>query len=786
VKLGGESRSRLDRLAAPLLCALAAGVFADVLLLGQRLFVRDVSSYYFAAKKIVRDTILAGEWPLWNRFFGAGQPMAANPEYAVFYPPHLLLLLPGYDWWFQALVVAHVAFGATGMYRFLRSIGLSGLAALYGAIAFAFGGITASLLNLLPYLFILAWMPWALASGRKWMLFGDRRALAAAAFAFGMQILTAEPSTLVQVWLMVGVWTLFTASERRERRELARLSGRLAALFVLSVAVGAVQLLPAIDHVGDSVRSMRFEYEAVVSWSSPPLRPLELLLPSLLGRPWFAGEGGYWGAIFYAPQQLPFLFSIYCGFPVLVLAVYGFVRAGRVARWLGVSCAAAYVLAIGGATPLFRVLFDLGPAQSFRYPEKLLIVPLVAIIVFAASRLDHAGDDRAVVSRIGVGLAVAGLVASVAALVFVSSETGLDLVASVGSATTAAGALDLQRAIRADWVLNVGRFAVFAILFFALRRNVPVKRWLAALVVIGFADLAVGFRAVSPSVDREFFEPPAVAARLDEQRDEWRVFPLANWYQAYGRSAQGSRFSETGAGTYWTVRNGMAPMLLSAWGFRQALELDYDRTALVPTTHMLQALWQIRNQLGDERDRSLMAMASARYYTRFRSFEREMSRAGSVREAEPVDYVEVPTNPIYWIPERIERVAGKEGFVSRFLESDPGPRTALVGIDPFDPSPCRILGVEEKASSARVEVECEGPSLLVANVTPHEYWKASIGNEDVEIVTVNLAYSGVRIPAGTHVVAFDYRNPIVSLGAVITFVALLVLLSLGWRTQNFG
>lgn len=781
-----ERTSRLDRIAAPLLCALVAGVFADVLFLGQRLFVRDVASYYYATKKIVRDTILAGEFPLWNRLYAAGQPMAANPEYAVFYPPHAMLLLPGYDFWFQVLVVTHVAFGAVGMYKLARSIELSGLTALYGAIAFAFGGLTASLLNLLPYLFILAWMPWAFMNARRWLLEGNRRALAFAAIAYGMQILTAEPTTLVQIWMMTGVWMLYVASGSG-RDAFVRLSGRLVAMFVLSVGIGAVQLVPAIDHVGDSVRALRFPWKAVVSWSTPPWRLVELLIPSFFGRPWFAGEGGYWGSIFYAPRPLPFLFSIYCGFPVVVLALAGFARGGRAARWVAASCAAALVLAMGSATPLFRLLYDLGPAQSFRYPEKFLIAMLVLLLLFALVTLERIGGERRLVSRVGVGLAAAGLVVSVAAIVLLSGERGFSLASGVGGATTASGALGTRDALRLDWIANVIRFATFLVLFALLGRGIALRKWVAALVVVGFVDLAAGYRALSPSIDASFFAPPPVAGTLAANRDEWRVFPLANWYQSSGQSPEGGKFSRSGEGTYWTVRNGMSPMLLSAWGFRQVLEIDYDRTALLPTTRLNEALWDIRNEIGDARDRTLMAMGSARYVTRFREHDAEMERAGSERAAVPVDHIEVPTNPFYWVPESIESVSGRTGFVSRMLASDPGPRAALVEGDSFDPAPCDVLGVEETANRARIRVRCDGRSLLVASVTPHKYWTARVGGEERTIRVVNLGYSGIELEAGLQDVELTYANPVVAVSAAVSAIALLVVaaIALGsWRSAG--
>ena len=70
--------------------------FANVLFGGRAFYARDIFNYHYPMKKIVRDTILAGEWPMWSQSFAAGQPMAANPAYEVFYPPQLLVLLPDF------------------------------------------------------------------------------------------------------------------------------------------------------------------------------------------------------------------------------------------------------------------------------------------------------------------------------------------------------------------------------------------------------------------------------------------------------------------------------------------------------------------------------------------------------------------------------------------------------------------------------------------------------------------------------------------------------------------
>jgi hypothetical protein len=74
-----------------------------------------VTRFYYPMKKVARDVILSGEFPSWNPNLSEGQPLAANPEFAVFYPPNWFLLLPDYDLAFRLHILFHYYIAAIGM-----------------------------------------------------------------------------------------------------------------------------------------------------------------------------------------------------------------------------------------------------------------------------------------------------------------------------------------------------------------------------------------------------------------------------------------------------------------------------------------------------------------------------------------------------------------------------------------------------------------------------------------------------------------------------------------------
>src|SRR4051812_20896533 len=115
---------RSDLLAIALLFLIATISFADVLFGINQLYLRDLTRYYYPAKQILRDVVLHGEFPYWNRYFSAGQPIAANPEHEVFYPFTWLILLPNYNLGYTLHILIHGYIGLLGMYALLRSMEL--------------------------------------------------------------------------------------------------------------------------------------------------------------------------------------------------------------------------------------------------------------------------------------------------------------------------------------------------------------------------------------------------------------------------------------------------------------------------------------------------------------------------------------------------------------------------------------------------------------------------------------------------------------------------------------
>ena len=771
------TQRRQDLLAVLLLVLLPTLLFADVLFGSKNFYLGDITRFHYPMKKIVREIIRHGEFPYWNRDISAGQPLAANPQHEVFYPPNWLIFLPDYDLGFRLQVLLHVYIAAIGMFALLRSMTLSLTASLFGAISFAFGGAFLSYGSLLPFFYSVAWMPWTCLASRKFLITGRPRAFALAAMFLALQLLIGEPTTIAQTMLLVALYAVY-----RRRDGFARNAGGVALIAVVALLLAAVQVVPMIDHVRDSVRSEPFPYEVVASWSMPPAKLAELLFPNLLGHISIHGVPWYWGGTLYRGTGLPFVLNIYCGLAAVALAAGGL--AARIRGWAAFASLfmTSIAFALGGYTPLLRALYDARLVTSIRYPEKFILLGVFSLIVFAAHALDRAmaGERRVAEAAAGFAMA-AGLIAGAVSLLGYVPYSVDGFLSAFGLPATPGTLLMIARAW-ADW--SIAGVRALALLLFLL--TIYTKRrsaWSLAALLFVCADLYAVVRELNPRVDRTFFtERPQLAGALPDERQTYRIYHEADWHL---RGGAAGAFFRSGLQSYWMLRNGLFPLVNVEYGIASVIDRDYDKTALLSTTEFVRAAGEI-SQAGRADWRSpLMAMSNAWYRTVFNSFvEEERQAEGDVRKVLPVAFVEHSHQPRYYFADQIVSVASRAEFVQRMISATFSSSVAFINAPAFQPAAGVVNDVRETANDAVLDVTAAGRGFLVMSVTPHKYWRITIDGTRAAAITTNIGYQGVVVPQGRHRITMSYRNTLIPAGAAISMITMasLAAVALRWRT----
>ena len=352
---------------------------------------RDLLPYFYPLKTHLVEALRAGEMPWVDQFRQGGLPLLAWPGVAAFDPGNILFLLLPTATAAKAWMLLRVVTGAAGFAVFLRVAGLPPFASALGALAWGSSGITASSASFLSTSSALAALPWVAAALLRARARRDGRSLALLAVATALLALASVPEPLLAAALLALVLLAGRgpAPGLRERGGTLVLWGAAGLLGALLAAPAlAASLVTALE----SVRSVPGALlPAFAGQGALPLGRLPDLLADGLVADWTRvtrAEG---------VPEYPYFPSLTPGRVAWTLALLGLV-AGRGARLRALAFVlAGSLLALGPATPLFRLFVEAVPfAGTMRYPEKYAVLFGFGLLWLAA--LGAAALERALPS----------------------------------------------------------------------------------------------------------------------------------------------------------------------------------------------------------------------------------------------------------------------------------------------------------------------------------------------------------------------------------------------------
>ena len=302
---------------------------------------------------------------LWDTAIFTGFPMMADPQVMSWYPPALLLSQFS-GTWNLFILLAYVA-ASCFMYGYVLTVTNSRFAGLFSGIVFGTSGFMMAHLGHAVIVHSVAWIPltmWALEQlRRKWSAWWFMAASIGIAlsffgghtpiFTFGLMLSIAY--AIVMGWHSpIGHWRYYAAC---------------AGLLLLSFGLAAVQILPTMEIVGQSVRT-GYKFSDYISHSLPPIQLLMLVFPKLFGAHEASGGLPYYGA-----ENLTELTG-YVGLLTMILAVTGVLKWPQKSLSIFWICAAliSLPLAMGDATPLARIIFRVPILNQFRAPGRYILI----------------------------------------------------------------------------------------------------------------------------------------------------------------------------------------------------------------------------------------------------------------------------------------------------------------------------------------------------------------------------------------------------------------------------
>ncbi|MGI8424687.1 MAG: YfhO family protein [Chloroflexota bacterium] len=811
----------LDRMRSPAVGPVALFLLPFVVygrfIAGDELYNADVFLAYRPAHAWLAEGLRHGHVPLWTDAILGGFPIAFS-EYGWFSPLNWLPLIAlGGHAGYYAAAALNVGLASVAAYALARDLDASPLAAMlagvvYSQSLFVAGG--APLLNQGP---AYGALPAALLAVR-WGFAGRAGAAPVLGLIVALTLLGSHPQLAIVALAPPALCALWLGLRGPRRAPLLTLGGGGA----LGAMVCALRYLPTLPMVAASERAGGLSLDASAVGSVLPHALLAgLLTPSL-----------------QAPRYLTPQWSAYVGALPLALAL---AARGRSRRWLAVLAVAGVVVALGSLTPVFWLLQRTPLLTYFRDPSRFLLWTVLGIALLSAAGLDRVvATTRDRTARAMVRVAVCGVlpvamaIASTMALRAAESRGVpwilLNTVGEVGqrdfpqehyAALAARTWLTLKRSVDPrDPALLVPLISlllasVWWAHFRGRRHGHAIALVCAALPLLAYGQLRL------PAVPRGVVSEIPITAQTSSEATTDTPARTLSWLPLAADLE--NRVQLEGAGldanvaSYRLLKRLLAPNFGLLQGVAQ---LDGYENLMTREQGVLTAA------LGSERTSTNSPLALVRQ--RLPERRRLIGERWGLAEAAAVGVVlsVERLQPTFWPPAaRFEPglVHAERGVpsVTAFRMTRPARRAYVTGswrtaasaddaarmlaaddmdgivatvitvgagdaqIRPRPTAPATFSGGASITRYAEREVEldvaADTDALLVLLDARAPGWTATVSGARAEILTANVAFRAIEIPAGQHRVTFVYTPPY--WGASLALSASAAVVLLGWSVR---
>ncbi len=357
----------------------------------------DIFEFHYFFREFFVSAIRQGIIPWWNPYSFGGAPFVANPQNTPLYPMNVIFLVLPVQWGIIGYIGIHLWIACVGMYRLLRRC-TDPVSSMLGGIVFGLSGFFVARISAghMGMIASAAWTPLLLET---WMrsLGTNRRMLflVASAACFGMQTMAGYQSIAVFSMEILGVAAILQTVRTRSARPFAH----LAAVGILGMGLSSFQMVPAVEFVAHSIRTIPLPFEWAHEGASTVASLGMIAAPFILGKPdAFSGPPvnfrehasyvGIGAVSLSAIAILAFVVTVFL--PVKLRKRWGItdtpgmketVLLGICVCFLGILLA----LSINAPVPIHRMLWDLFPVfRSLRIPSRQLFLSVFGLSILAA------------------------------------------------------------------------------------------------------------------------------------------------------------------------------------------------------------------------------------------------------------------------------------------------------------------------------------------------------------------------------------------------------------------
>lgn len=797
------------RFAAFLLLAFVLA-FPGIWLGTETFFRSDYGVMAYPSAHYLRESLRAGELPLWNPLSNCGAPFLAQWGTMCLYPGSLFFVALPMPWALGVFCLLHLWLGGLGARALAERWTGNRFAAAVAGTAFALNGASLACITWPNYCVALGWMPWiVLLTEQAWREGG--RKLVLAALAGTMQMLTGVPELVVMTWGLLAVmllneaWPAGGIANFQFSIGHLKLPLRFAGAVSLIAALSAAQLLPFFDLLAHSQRDASYRD---ARWPMPPWGWANFLAP--LFR-YFQTPQGFW-----VQEGQQFLSSYYLGLAPLALALLAVWKARERRVWLlaGVTLF-ALVMALGDAGLLYPTLKKILPGSLIaRFPVKFVLlaaftVPMLAAfgVAWLTRNAEYAdglpggsGREEAPASQSAIGNRQSAINQSLLTSAATNKSTTAPLLRiafALAALTALIICLGQQHPLQYDRWPDTRANAVTRLAWLAaalgaiavvtgLGARAARERLHAAgaLLVLLAADPLTHQPNQTPRIATWAFIPEESLFEGSNRRDlshgRMMISPEDEERLLYSRHVPSPVGASEGARTLdeiWTL------------DFVGKLDACWSHLNLLTQNPKVNGSSNLRFREQDELQRRLYPanLTNAPTAHGLLSFL-SVARVSSITNTGNETYPWVPSHPQWSV------LAGMAGTFSPPSET----LDQLVASN-FDPKRIVFLPLEAHGLVATnraeaevvlhrflpheilADVETDAPTLVTVAQSFYHPWRAFVDGQPVKLWRANYAFQALAVPAGKHTVRLVYVDQKFRLGVCISLAGLAVCGFLWWR-----
>jgi len=726
---------------------------------------RDLAAFFIPPRYLWVSLAKSFQLPLWNPFNYSGIPLLATLQPGVFYPPHVLYFILPFNLAWNWTIILHFFLAGLTTYSLLRYLRASSVGAILGAITFMLSGYLVSVHNLLTHLLAVAWFPlilvWFLRSFEK----GKKKFIVFTSILLTVQFFAGAPEisfiTIIVLCVIAIYAHNFLDSEPACTPSLGTRVKALFLVLLLFFLLSSVQLLPFLELKAHSIRIAGLSYPEATTWSFAWRDFIQFFLPDAFG--YSSSTKKYW-------SNQSWLLTLYWGITPFIFSFFYYISKDRKRVVLASLMFFSLLLALGGSTPVYKLIYRIPPFSDIRYPVKFIFLFIFFLSVTTGLGLDNIkkgvlGNDARVKRAILIFFYSGFFFVILWGFISVFGDTVSKFFESMGFIPERYNEARIN-------IHNIKRFLLFSLLAcitLLVYLRVRYKKAAAFLIVLVAAlDMFLA--------NTGFYTSGA-----------WKFYIDAN-----DRGAQaflGKMSDNKGSDRYFVTFKTLG----------EFNHFPYDRTIFAPPYASLFGLYSfggaevlrighyeafsnlLQDSAGIEFGKRFLDVSGVRFViTAYELSDKDFTLLQSIKvgakTAHLYEYRSYPGR--FLLYGRIHTAKDEKEVIKKLLDQsiDLNRELIIQTKDAFTLDEFHTRGKVEllSYSANKVSLACatESDAFLYVSDTYYPGWTVYIDEKEAPIYRANLAFRAVYVPKGSHAVLFVYRPLSFYVGFCLTLLGL--------------